>query len=235
MRGSFWAVIALLLLDLASVQAGLFDRKGKPPSPPPANPSADAEPSPRAIERVLTIVNSLQTDKRSGKRADAAEALHDFDAMLFPEIVPALVQAALQDPDSSVRREAVQSLGRIRPTSREAAQALEQATKDDSYLVRLQARRSRLGYKVFEPPPPAPPEGGQVIRVPPAGPDGRLTPVPIPSVPNSAEAKEPQAPPPPVIDAQPPQRPMPVLLSKPQPKGKNAKQGEGPILVPPMR
>ena len=235
MRGSYWAVIALMLLEATTVQAGLFERKAKPPAPPSVSPPADPAPSPRAIERVLTIVNTLQTDKRSGKRSDAAEALHDFDAMLFPEIVPALVQAALQDPDSSVRREAVQSLGRIRPTSREAAQALDQATKDESYLVRLQARRSRLGYRVSEPTPPAPPEGGQVIRVPPAGPDGRLTPVPIPSAPNSAEAKEFQAPPAPMIDAQPPHQPMPVLLSKPQSKAKNAKESEGPILVPPMR
>jgi uncharacterized membrane protein len=208
MHRTHWSLVVLLLV-LPAAQAGLFTRKPKPAEPP--KPAANA--MQKQAERVYALLNTLQNDTKSGKRSDAAEQLQEIDAQLFPEVVPALVQAALKDSNSSVRREAVKSLGRLKPATKEAADALEQATKDESYSVRWQARTSKLGYKVAEAPPPAPPQGSQVIKVPPAGADGRLTPVPVPSAPPETE------------------QPSKVTLAKPTPKPPQ----DGPILVPPIR
>jgi HEAT repeat protein len=232
MRFLMWTLSALLLVEATSAQAGIFDRKSKPR--PPAAPAAAAL-SEKEIERVLTLIDTVQSAKQSNKRADAAEALHEFDAQLFPEIVPSLVQAALRDPDSGVRREAVRSLGRIRPPSREAAQALEQAMKDESYRVRLQARTSKLGYKVPEFAPRVVPEAQQLIKVPPPSPDGRLTPVPVPSASTPAQVRESPALATPPAAAEPTHKQASVSLAKPQPKSRETNEPDGPILVPPKR
>src|SRR5262249_56649337 len=80
----------------------------------------------------------------------------------FPTIVPALVDALMTDPKPGVRSEAAQSLSKLRPVSKEAGWALEQAVaKDASMRVRLQARSALLhyhlaGYRVGKEAAPAP-------------------------------------------------------------------------------
>jgi hypothetical protein len=158
-------LVALTALAVAAPAgaAGIFDKK----------PKGDPQ------ERVLKLVRALQSDPDAGARADAAEDLREFDAATFPEIVPVLIDALQKDSSGAVRRAAAQSLGKVKPATTAAAQALEQAAKQDSsLLVRMQARSARLGYHVPEAKPAA---NGPLIRVPPAGPDGRLSPVPVPS------------------------------------------------------
>ena len=217
MRWTVWSLVLLSLVALPSVRAGIFDRKPKAPVPPPADAMQ------KNAERVYALLQTLQNDKSESKRADAAEKLQEVDGQMFPEIVPTLAQSVMKDASSSVRREAVKSLGRIKPTSKEAADALEQATKDESYSVRWQARTSKLGYKVAE-APPASTHGSQVIKVPPADKDGRLTPVPVPSAPPQAELQ-------PATSKEEVAKPGKVSLAKP----KAIVPQDGPILVPPIR
>jgi hypothetical protein len=125
---------SLLLAVLAgSAPAGIiFGKKGTKPTP---------------AERVAELIATLKSDGDEHKRAAAAEELRQFDAKQFSEILPVLVEALLNDPKPSVRSEAAQSIGKIRPVSKEAGWALEQAVaKDASMRVRLQARSALLHY-----------------------------------------------------------------------------------------
>jgi hypothetical protein len=114
--------------------AGLFDRK-------PATP-----PTP---QQVMTTLHNLKNNPDAGKRTSAAEDLQQLDLQTYPEVLPALVDTLHNDTNVGVRRAAASVLGRIRPFSSEAAQALEQSKeKDSSMLVRFQARTALLGYRV---------------------------------------------------------------------------------------
>jgi hypothetical protein len=209
----------VLLVLVASVvipvglHGGIFDRKPKSPGE-----SKQAAPAPSEAERVETLISTLLLAKESDQRERAAEMMAKLNAQKSPAVVSALIEAAKKDGDACVRREAVKSLGKIRPTSSEAQQALEEAGKDESYRVRLEARLARLGYRVTEPPAPMPPAAGNFIKVPPAGPDGRLKPVPIPS---PEELNKP------VVKEGP-------SLSRPVPINRE-KEGVGPLLLPPRQ
>jgi hypothetical protein len=97
--------------------------------------------------RVAELLGILKSDADEHKRAAAAEELREFDGNNFPDIVPVLIDALGQDAKASVRAEAAQSLGKIRPISQNAGAALEQAlAKDSSMRVRLQARSALLAY-----------------------------------------------------------------------------------------
>src|SRR5207302_3914603 len=105
----------------------------------------------------------VKADKDESKRARAAEELRQYDPTMFRDIIPVLIDVLHNDKKPSVRAEAAQSLGKLRPVSQEAGLALEQAlARDPSMRVRLQARSSLLGYhwagyrnagKNVEPPP----------------------------------------------------------------------------------
>lgn len=160
--------------------------------------------------RVPELIVILKSDGDADKRGQAAEELRNYDATAFPEIVAALVNALLNDPKPAVRLEAVQSLGKVRPVTQEAGDALEQALANDASMrVRLQARSTLLqyhwaGYRSGKKPdvPPLTPN-----REPPlAGPDGR----PVVSTPT------PPAPLPPPIQTMPPPGRLPTAIP-PQP------------------
>ncbi len=98
---------------------------------------------------VPALIATLKTERDEHKRAAAAEELRQFEVAGHGDIVPALIDAALGDASASVRSEAVQSLGKIRPVSQEAGWALEQAaSKDDSGKVRWHARTLLLTYRL---------------------------------------------------------------------------------------
>jgi hypothetical protein len=99
-------------------------------------------------ERVPELIKTLKTDGDEHKRCSAAEELRQYDPMQFPEIVPALIDALLNDKKPAVRSESAQSLGKLRPVTSAAGAALEQSlAKDNSMRVRLQARSSLLQYR----------------------------------------------------------------------------------------
>lgn len=127
-------ILLLLLMPglVAPTQAGIFGRKKEK-----IDPKA----------RVPELLMILKSDGDADKRARAAEELRNYDASANPEIVIALIDAMLNDKKPNVRAEAASSLGKIRPVTQQAGEALEQAHSNDSSMrVRLQARSSLLSY-----------------------------------------------------------------------------------------
>jgi hypothetical protein len=202
---ALWLVPLVLLPLAAGSSSGgiIFGKKNNKKAPTPA-------------ERVPQLLAQVKTDGDESKRAAAAEELRQYDPAQFPTIVPALVDVLLTDKKPAVRAEAAQSLGKLRPVSQQAGQALEQALGNDSSMrVRLQARSSLLQYhwsgyrgnkkdeivtQTKEPPladantpPPAinttapPPATG---RIAPQLPDGSRT---TPSYPNTPASFPPPA------------------------------------------
>lgn len=105
-------------------------------------------PKPNPSDQVNELIGTVKLDKDETKRAAAAEELRHFDPKAYPDIVSILIDVLLNDPKPSVRAEAAQSLGKLRPVTQEAGWALEQAVaKDASMRVRLQARTALLSYQ----------------------------------------------------------------------------------------
>lgn len=133
MRLRLLLILALLPCLLPPAQAGiLFGRKKDKVDP---------------RTRVPELVATLKADGDADKRALAADELRYYDPAAYPEILPALVHALHHDPKPAVRLEALQSLGKIRPVTQAAGDALEQALANDASMrVRLQARSTLLQY-----------------------------------------------------------------------------------------
>jgi hypothetical protein len=210
---------ALLLAVAVPAPAGIFGKRKKP------------EPT----QRVPELVQVLKADLDDRKRAEAAEELRQYDPGQFPQIIPALVDALQTDPKPGVRSEAAHSLGKLRPVSQPAGQALEKAAVHDHALrVRLQARTALMFYhmagysaaKKAEPPvgpgpgagPGPPPGPGIVPRVaesPLPGPTLTREPTPAGKI---QTAEPPLAPPQPSPNPQPPTTgPAPVVQPAPVP------------------
>lgn len=133
MRYRLLLLLVMLPLLAAPARAGiLFGRKKEKPDPK---------------RRVPELVSILKTDKDADKRAKAAEELRNYDPLVFPDIVPVLVEALQHDPKTGVRIEAAHSLAKLRPVSQAIGETLEQAVAHDpSMRVRLQARSALLQY-----------------------------------------------------------------------------------------
>jgi hypothetical protein len=100
-------------------------------------------------QRVPELIAALKTEKDYHKRSEAAEELRQYDPKDFPEIIPALIEALQSDSTTGVRIDAAKSLGRLRPISVPAGQALEKAAADDAnFGVRLQAKTSLVYYQL---------------------------------------------------------------------------------------
>jgi hypothetical protein len=227
----------MLAIPPASLHAGiLFNRK------PKANPA----------ERVPQLVSALTTEADEHKRAAAAEELRNFDGNAYPEIVSALADAAMKDPQVSVRLEAVQSLAKVRPVTQRAGWALEQVlAKDPSTRVQWQARTALLQYRMSgykstggaEPPPPA--RGIKTEEPPLAPPDNEASRVQGVATPARAIKVVPLNPAPPPAAPVVPVKEIPVLAPMPASapaleKAPEALQsqaplpaGDGPELVAP--
>jgi hypothetical protein len=134
-----------------------------------------------------------------------------------------LIDVLQHDEKSSVRAEAAQSLGKLRPISQDAGMALEEATHDSAIRVRLQARTSLMSYRLSGYHSPAK-ESEKVVAspaaqgVPPIGQQSRrfsLLPAPRTGpVINTAETS-----PPPLADSAsyktPPPAPLPIAPMPP--------------------
>jgi hypothetical protein len=194
--------------------------------PAPAGIFFNKHPKPNPATRVPELLQSVRTETDDHKRAAAAQELRNYDPAAFPEIIPALVELALRDPNTGVRLEAVQSLSKLRPVSQQAGWALEQAgEKDSSRRVRFLARSALLqyhisGYRSAKAPEtlgdggnagePAPPS--RTLTTPPVRPVRAVGPRPLPVGP-------------PVVTTEPP-------LLDPPPAASPAKPQEGPALIP---
>lgn len=161
-------VPGVILLFSGTTPAGIF--KKSPPKPEP-------------VKQVPFLINTLKSDKDEAKRVEAAEELREYDPKTFPDLMPALIEALQNDPSSSVRGEAVNSLSKLRPVTQQSGYALEQASQNDASLrVRMSARTTLwqfhlLGYRTSKPPE----KGSDQTLEPPLAPSKggpKLTPVP---------------------------------------------------------
>ncbi len=100
-------------------------------------------------DRVEKLVAAARTARADSERLEAVVELREFDAVAYPAVVPALVQALRTDKAVSVRIEAARSLGRVRPLTATARDALFEASLHDSaFRVRWQARTSLTYFTV---------------------------------------------------------------------------------------
>jgi len=178
-------------------------------------------------ERVPELLGKVKGDKEERQRVSAAAELRQYDGKAFPEIAFVLVDVLQSDGATSVRLEAAVSLARLRPSTPEAQQALQQAAaKDSSLRVRMQARTSLMFYHVSHtpkknesqgpilpatpapvpPPTVTPTQGFAPMSPPPIGlprplPNGPLQPATMPS--QTAE--------PPLLQPVPPAQQGPIL------------------------
>jgi hypothetical protein len=130
-RFLFLVLLGFVAIPTGSAQAQLFSKKVK------------AAPQQRVPELILIV----KTDADERKRISAAEELREFDAKMFGEIVPVLVDVLQNDKSSSVRYEALDSLSRLRPVTPLAGQALEKAQQDENWRVRWHAKTSLMRYQ----------------------------------------------------------------------------------------
>ena len=215
------AILTTLIAAAASAGpiSDWLDRKSKAPGP----------------EQVLALTSTLQNDANPSKRARAAEDLAHFDGQAFPEIMPALINSLQHDASPNVRRDAAQALGRLKPASQEAAQALDQAiAHDDSALVRFQARTSRIGY---HPPaatvPAKAPASSSMPNLPSSSPPAGTRPLPRPPADN-ADSGNPAEPGKFLPDDDLP-RLLPPLPKLPKEKKETKTDDGGAILMAPKR
>jgi hypothetical protein len=203
-------LVALLLAVFAgSSSAGIFGKKNKP----------------TPADRVPELITIVKTDGDEHKRSSAVEELRQYDTKQFPNIVPALIDALTTDAKPSVRAEAAQSLSKLRPVTKEAGWALEQAVaKDSSMRVRLQARSALLHYHL------AGYHGGKDAVGPTLTPQSSEPPLaaPTPSKPAAATA------PPPRLQATPVSQPAKAAPGAPAVNTPSTPQPlpTGPPLVP---
>src|SRR5690606_23961734 len=102
-----------------------------------------------SAQQVQQLILKIQSSNDSVQRTDAAEDLRDFDIGEFPQIIPVLVNSLKNDKSIQVRIEAARSLGKIRPLTKMAGDALSDAASNDPALrVRWQARTSLAFYTV---------------------------------------------------------------------------------------
>jgi hypothetical protein len=226
-RSRFLTVALLLAATVQPATAGIFGKKGKP-SP---------------AERVPELLSIAKTDGDEHKRSAAVDELRQYDAKQFPNIVPTLMDVLMTDPKPGVRAEAAQSLSKVRPVTKEAGWALEQAVaKDASMRVRLQARSALLHYHLAgyhggkdAPPAPAPAQSPEPpLAAPPPkaapadAPAPRLEPKPVsrsatapPAAPAVNRSNAPQP-----LPAGPPLVPTEMPKLKPAPSSRD----QGPEL-----
>jgi hypothetical protein len=221
MRGYAFLLTTLLvaMIALPAPASGIFNRRSK------TNPT----------ERVPALILTVKTDRDERKRASAAEELREYDPNGFPEIVPILVDVLQHDAKPSVRAEAAQSLSKLRPVSRPAGEALEQAAENDaSFRVRWQARTALLQYRVAGYRSSKKEEAHPGVRTeepPLAGPESEQFPTPPTAPPAATQAGGSASTKPAVRWSSRPQPPL-VPVSPPRLDTPPPAPTEGPELTP---
>jgi hypothetical protein len=135
-RRKVWiGLVVFLAVATAPAHAQLFGKRTPPGPPVPPQ------------QRVTELLKILKEDGDENKRFDAVEELRGMDATAHPEIIPALMEAMLNDKKPSVRSEAAYTVGRLRPVQQGIGTALEYLRDNDTSMrVRLQARGTLVGY-----------------------------------------------------------------------------------------
>jgi uncharacterized membrane protein len=210
MYARFTLIVVLVPLLTAPAHAGIiFGRKAKP------DPAV----------RVPELIQTVRTDGDENKRVNAIEELRQYDPASFPEIMPALIDALLNDRKAAVRAEAASTIAKLRPVSQAAGDALEQALdKDSSVRVRLQVRSALLQYhwagyrqgKKEDPPPQVTTKEPPLADPKPVNPPAQPTPTPPRPLPPIQPVP---TPPPPIQPAPTPPPPSVSPVPSPLPQG----------------
>ena len=111
----------------------------------PMQPVHYAQPAPgQQIDQLLRV---LRESPYPAQREWAAQSLASFDWRANPQVVPALLQAAMQDPAANVRASAVSCLGRIGAAVEPVFGALQSLRNDIDPRVRQEVEQAfmRLG------------------------------------------------------------------------------------------
>ena len=127
----FLLTVGLIAVLTASAPAGIFFGKHTKPSP---------------AERVSQLLITMETDTDDGNRPARPRNYGNSILGLFRRSFLCLIDVLKHDSKASVRVEAAQTLGKLRPVSQGAGMALEEAVADPSWRVRWQARQSLRGY-----------------------------------------------------------------------------------------
>jgi hypothetical protein len=197
-------------------------------------------PKPKPEERVPQLLMTVKTDQDEHKRTQAAEELREYDPAAFPDMIPTLIDVVNNDRSVAVRVEALQSLGKFRPVSKEVGLELEQAEKDPSMRVKIQARTSLLQYHLagyHSPKKPdsggpqsgEPPLAGTEQQPPPSGGSPTMVPMPPRLTPTSNKPAGSATPPTIVF----PQRMPAAPSAQPVPQAPSTQQPVPPVLVLP--
>jgi hypothetical protein len=94
------------------------------------------------VTAVAAMIDELRRAPRGSDREDAARDLRGIAWKCHPDVVVALSDSLLHDPDFCVRREAAESLTKLGACQAEAHLALQRAAVSDRNLfVRAQAKR----------------------------------------------------------------------------------------------
>jgi hypothetical protein len=113
--------------------------------------------------RSKQLIETLRNDPDEAKRKAAAQEIRGLDARNVPDIIPALIQSLQKDPSPTVRMEAVDTLGKLKPISQPAGLAMESALQTDPDLKVRDAIKAALwqyhlnGYKT--------PQGGSPLAM----------------------------------------------------------------------
>jgi hypothetical protein len=133
MKWTTQLVVIVMFAGLtASAPAGIFSKKA---------PKADP------VQRVPELLYTVKMEPEEAKRVAAATELRQYDSKMFPDVVPILADVVRNDKSPVVRQEALNSLGKIRPVSAMAGEAIEEAAKDPVARVRMQAWTSLKLYR----------------------------------------------------------------------------------------
>jgi hypothetical protein len=201
MHARLTLILILLPLFAAPVHAGIIFGKKAPAKPDPA-------------QRVPELIKTIHTDGDETKRAGAIEEMRQYDPTLFPEMMPTLIDALLNDKKAAVRAEAAQTIAKIRPVSQAAGDALEQAL---SALLQYHWAGYRQGKKdeplppiTTKEPPLAEPKPVNAPPAKPTEPPSTLTPRPLPPMAPAVNTTPRPLPQGPVIEVLPPISTKPV-------------------------
>jgi hypothetical protein len=124
------------------------------PQMPPMQQTSYQQPAPPAPQQPVTmqveqLIKTMRESPYPAQRELAAQSLIGFEWRAHPQIVPALVQSASQDPAASVRAGCANCLGRMNANVEPAIGVLNGLRNDIDQRVRTEAEQAlvRLGQK----------------------------------------------------------------------------------------
>jgi hypothetical protein len=123
------------------------------PNPAMQQVSYQQPPTPQQAmaQQVEQLVKVMRESPYPSQRETAAQSLTNFDWRVSPQIIPALVQGASQDPASSVRAGCVNCLCRMGAAVEPVLGTLHQMRNDTDPRVRQEVERALMAFGQMTP------------------------------------------------------------------------------------